>query len=225
VSGVHRGLVSVVALELAGPLVIFYGLRAAGVSQWIALLAAGALPAVRAVHGLVVERRVSGITVFVLGAMVLTVAMSFVSGSPRVLLIRNAWGTCALGVWALITLWGRRPFLYEAMRVISDRDKQQRWEANWRDHPPFRQVLRIATAVWGAALLADAALRVVMAATLPIDAVPLLDDVLLVVTLAALLAFQRLYGRAYLRRHGLRLRGVELVRLPVEASGLPGESR
>jgi len=102
--------------------------------------------------------------------------------------------------------------------VISDRDKQQQWETNWRDHPPFRHVLRVATAVWGAALLADAALRVVMAATLPVDAVPLLDDVLLIVTLAALLVFQRLFGRAYLRGHGLRLRGVELVRLPVEAT-------
>ncbi|MEU7738910.1 VC0807 family protein [Nonomuraea sp. NPDC049158] len=224
-SGMHRGLVTVAALELAGPLAIFYGLRAAGVSQWIALLAASALPAVRAVHDLIVERRISGITVFVLGTMMLTVAMSFISGSPRVLLIRNAWGTGALGLWALITLCGRRPFLYEAMRVISDRDKQQQWEMNWRDHPPFRHVLRIATAMWGAALLADAALRVVMAATLPVDAVPLLDDVLLIVTLAALLVFQRLYGRAYLRRHGLRLRGVELARLPVEATGLPEESR
>ncbi|MFD1544585.1 VC0807 family protein [Nonomuraea guangzhouensis] len=224
-SGPHRGLVTVAALEFAGPLVIFYGLRAAGVSQWIALLAAGTLSAARAVHGLVVERRVSGITMFVLGAMVITIAMSFVSGSPRVLLIRNAWGTCALGLWALITLCGRRPFLYEAMRVISDRDKQQQWAANWTDHPAFRHLLRIMTAVWGAALLTDAALRVVMAATLPIDAVPLLDDVLLIVTLAALLAFQRLYGRGYLRRHGLRLRGVELSRIPEEPSGTPEERR
>jgi hypothetical protein len=62
VSGMYRGLVSVAALELAGPLAIFYGLRAVGVSQWIALLTAGALPAARAVHDLVVERRVSGVS-------------------------------------------------------------------------------------------------------------------------------------------------------------------
>jgi hypothetical protein len=67
------------------------------------------------------------------------------------------------------------------------------------------------------AFLADAALRVLMAATLPIDLVPLLDDALLVVTLAALVGHQRHYGRAYLRRHGLRMHGVHLSRVDAPA--------
>lgn len=47
-----------------------------------------------------------------------------------------------------------------------------------------------------------------MAVTLPIDAVPILDDVALVLVLAVLLVFQRVYGRTHLRRHGIRMRGV-----------------
>jgi hypothetical protein len=65
-------------------------------------------------------------------------------------------------------------------------------------------------AVWGGACLLDAGLRVLMAFTLPIDLVPALDNVLLVVTLGAILLFQRTYGRRYLRRHNLQLRGVQV---------------
>ncbi len=87
-------------------------------------------------HDVVTRCRVSGVRIFVLATMALTVAMSFVNGSPRV-----------------------------------------------------------------------------MAVTFPIDLVPLLDDVLLVVTLAAVVGFQRFYGRSALRRNGLRMRGVHVERL------------
>ncbi|MBF8185793.1 hypothetical protein ITP53_08565 [Nonomuraea sp. K274] len=206
-------MLGVLVFEFAGPLAIFYGLRAAGVNQWLALLCGSVLPAGRAVHGIVTERRVSGTTMFVLGAMALTVVMSFVTGSPRVLLIRDAWGSAALGLWALISLLGRRPFLYEGTRMFLDPGKQEIWASNWERFPEFRHALRAVTAVWGVAFLADTGVRVVMAMALPIDLVPLLDDVLLVVTLLVLVAFQRLYGRVCLRRHGLRIRGVEMSRI------------
>ncbi|TDD12971.1 hypothetical protein E1294_42860 [Nonomuraea diastatica] len=201
---------------MAGPLAIFYGLRAAGVSQWIALLAGAVLPLARAVHGIVTERRVSGITVFVLATMALTVAMTFVTGSPRALLVRNAWGSAAMALWILLSLLRPRPLLYQA-RTFMGRDDQASWDASWDRFPEFRHALRVLTAVWGAAFAVDTALRVVMALTLPIDVVPVLDNVLLAVTLLVLIAVQRLYGSRYLRRHGLARRGAEIYRIAEEA--------
>jgi hypothetical protein len=210
----------VLVVHVIAPLALFYGLRSAGANQFLALLAGAAIPAAEAVRGLLVRRRAGGLQLFVLGAMALTVAVSFVSGSPRVLLIRSAWGTAALGAWMLVTLLSRRPFLYEAARVVLDEPKQRTWEGNWERHPAFRRLLRVCSAFWGTACLADASLRIVMAMSLPVDVVPLLDDVLLAVTLAVLLLFQRLYGRAFLRRHGLRRDGVRL--LQVRAAGATG---
>ncbi|HZE41025.1 MAG TPA: VC0807 family protein [Stackebrandtia sp.] len=213
------GLSRVLAVEIIAPLVLFYGLRWLGVGQFPALLAGAIIPAAGAVRDFVAERRVGGVRIFVLGTMALTVAMSFVSGNPRVLLIRNGWGTAALGGWMLVTLLARRPFLYEAARVVFDEDKRQIWERDWEQYPPFRRLLRICTALWGVAFLADAAVRVILAFSLPVDAVPALDDVLLVVTIAVILVLQRVYGRSYMKRHGLRMRGVHIT--PVDAWDRP----
>ncbi|WP_405058175.1 hypothetical protein OG474_36300 [Kribbella sp. NBC_01505] len=201
-------------LELGLPLVAFYGLRWAGASQFVALLAGAVLTGAAAVvHG-IRERRVTGIQVFVLGTMLLSIGISLVSGNPRVLLIRNGWGTAALGLWCLLTLLARKPFLYEAGRLVLPPEKAEQWAHNWDSSEVFQRLLRTCTAFWGAAFLVDAAVRVLFAATLPIDLVPLLDDILLVVTLAALVLFQRTYARASLRRHGLRLDGTRLVTAP-----------
>lgn len=207
----HGGVSRVLLIDVIAPLVVFYGLREMGVSQFLALLAGALIPLAGLVHGLVTEGRVSGVRLFVLGTMTLTVAMSLITGSPRVLLIRNAWGMAALGVWMLLTLFARRPFLYEAARVVFTEDRQRVWARNWDRYPPLRRLLWTLSACWGVACLADACLRVVMATTLPIDLVPILDDVLLVVTLATILLVQRAYGRPYLRRNGLRLRGADIV--------------
>ncbi len=66
---------------------------------------------------------------------------------------------------------------------------------------------------WGVLFLLDAAGRVVMALTLPIDVVPLLDDLLLVVVVIALPALQRVVGRRMLRNAGLRLQGTTITPL------------
>jgi uncharacterized membrane protein len=198
-------------LELLLPLIAFYGLRLAGASQFVALLAGALLTGAAAAVQVVREHRVGGIQLFVLGTMLVTVAMSFVSGNPRVLLVRNGWGTAALGIWCLVSLAARRPFLYEAGRLVFPPDKAEQWAESWDTHQVFRDLLRTCTAVWGVAFIVDAAVRVVLAAILPIDVVPLLDDALLVVTLGGLVVFQRTYARSRLHRNGLRLSGVQLL--------------
>ena len=214
----NRATSRTLLVEIVAPLAIFYGLRALGVEQFPALLLGAVLPTGNAVHSIVTQRRVSGVTLFVLCSMVLTVAMSLVTGSPRVLLIRDAWATAAFGIWMLTSLLTRHPFLYEGTRVLLDEGRQRVWTGNWERYPQLRHALRVSTAVWGGAFLADTAVRVWMAATLPVDLVPLLENVLLVVTIAVVLVFQRVYGRAHLRRHGLQMRGVHLSPITEKAA-------
>ncbi len=205
-----------VLIEVFAPLALFYGLRAVGVDQLLALLAGAAIPVVTGLRALAAGQRIGGVRWFVLGAMAVTVAGSFISGSPRALLLRGVVLMAALGGFLLVTVWARRPFLYEVARTVFDEDKQRTWCRNWDDHPPFRRLLRLCSALWAAACLLDAALRAVIVLVLPVDAVPIAELALLVVTLAALVIVQRVFGRAFLRRHGLRLDGVEVT--PVAAA-------
>ncbi|MEU3711964.1 VC0807 family protein [Streptomyces catenulae] len=210
------GALSRTLLRHAGlPLALFYGLRWMGASPFTALLAGAVIPVVVAVRGAVAERRVGGLPLFLLGTMGLTVAVSYVTGSPRLLLIRNGWGMAALGGWMLCTLLFRRPFLYEALRLVVDEERQRTLAESWERHPAFRRMLWWCSALWGIACLVDSAVRVALAMTLPIDVVPVLDEVLLAVTLVTLFAVQRLFGRAYLRRNGLRREGVAVLPLAV----------
>ncbi|MDT7785308.1 MAG: hypothetical protein QOF58_3727, partial [Pseudonocardiales bacterium] len=94
--------------------------------------------------------------------------------------------------------------------LVLPEDKKQVWAANWERHPAIRHALRGCTAIWGAIFLADTAIRVGMALTLPIDLVPVLDDVLLVVLLLVLVVVQRVYSRTVMRRAGLRINGVHV---------------
>ncbi|MDT7785397.1 MAG: hypothetical protein QOF58_3816, partial [Pseudonocardiales bacterium] len=73
------------AIDLIVPTAVYYGARAAGLSQMWALILSGVVPAVRALWSVITERKVSGLNAFVLGAVVLGFAMSFVTGEPRVL--------------------------------------------------------------------------------------------------------------------------------------------
>ncbi|MGI5131634.1 VC0807 family protein [Pseudonocardia sp. CA-107938] len=200
-----------VLVDVLAPLAIFYGLRAVGVDQVLALLAGAAIPVVTGLRDLAARRPIGGVQWFVLGVMATTLASSLISGSPRALLLRSAVMMAALGVFLLLSLWARRPFLYTAAMTVLDEDKQRTWSHNWDAHPPFRSVLRMVSGMWAAACLLDAALRAVAALALPVDVVPAVDLALLVVTLALLVVIQRVVGRAFLRRHGLRLHGVELV--------------
>ncbi|WP_406689772.1 VC0807 family protein [Saccharopolyspora sp. ID03-671] len=205
-----RPLLRRIGPDLLGPVAVYYLARIAGLAPTASLLLAAAVPVIRAARSYVTDRRVGGVTLFVLGAVALSAVMSLVTGDPRLLLVRAAWGTAALGILLLATLFARRPLLYSAAAAIFDDQRGAEWAANWERYPAFRRVLWSCTAFWGAMFLLDAAGRVVMALTLPVDVVPLLDDVLLVVVVVLLLAFQRIVGRRMLRNAGLRLSGTTI---------------
>ncbi|MFI9273380.1 hypothetical protein ACIGXM_22065 [Kitasatospora sp. NPDC052896] len=56
----------------------------------------------------------------------------------------------------------------------------------WKREPAFRRIWRVPTAIRGVAMLLDAAARIVMAHTLPVDLVPRLGASLRPVTLVLL---------------------------------------
>ena len=197
-----RANVMTVVFEVIVPMVLFYGLRAAGVSQWWALMA-GVLVAVPYVAWTVARnRRVDLIAVFTLSVLVLSVVLGLLSDDPRTLAIREGW-TAALGglfgLWMLVTVVTGKPAQLALGRTIAEIKRgvegAAAWAARWDTDARFRRGLRIDTAVWGAVLLASAVAHVVLVYTLPIDLISLVTTVEWFGSLALLITWHVWYIR------------------------------
>jgi hypothetical protein len=199
---VIRANVMNVVFEVVVPMALFYGLRAAGVSQWWALMAGVLVAAPYVAWTVARNRRIDLIALVTLSILVLSVVLSLLSDDPRTLAIREGW-TAALGglfgAWMLVTVVIGRPAQLTLGRAIAEikrgAEGAAAWAARWDTDARFRRGLRIDTAVWGAVLLAHAVAHVVLVYTLPIDLISLVTTVVWLATLACLIAWHVWYIR------------------------------
>jgi hypothetical protein len=201
-----------VLVDLIVPVALFYGLRGAGVELFLALLIGAALPAVAAIIKAVTTRRIDGLAIAVIVLLLLSSALSLVTGSPRFLLAKDAALTAVWGAWFFLSLRARRPLtfrfsrpLLEGHKVFDSATRTRRalpagtWDRLWETDSHFRHVWQVTTVIWGTALLLDAVVRVAMAYALPLDVVPALAGSLWLVTFLAL----QVITNVYLVRTGL----------------------
>lgn len=100
------------------PLLAYYALRAAGASVWVALVVPSVLTGAFAIAQWIRRRRIDVLGLFVLTVLVASVAISYVSGSPRFLLAKSAIFTAAIGAVLLGSLCLRRPFGFSIARDL-----------------------------------------------------------------------------------------------------------
>ncbi len=193
------GLSSIV-IDVLVPIALYYVLRSAGASVYLALLLGASVPALRTLASLIVSRTVDRLGAFMLTTMLAGVGVSLIAGSPRFLLAKEAWVTAVTGAWFLISARGRRPLaflfarsLLEGRRVFTNQSWDELWER-------FHRTFRISSVIWGVGMLGDAALRVLFAYTLPIDVVPALTAALFPVSFVVIALIDQInYQRTGLR--------------------------
>jgi intracellular septation protein A len=197
-----RKLLLTLGLDLVVPIALYYGLRLAGLTIYAALLiGAVALAAVMA-WKFTRTRRTDGMAVYVMTMMLLGVGVALITGSPRFLLAKDGWLTGVSGLWFLASLWGRRPLAFLGARPLLEGrfvPAVASWDVLWERLPRFRRIWRVSTVIWGVFLLGDAALRVLMAYTLPVDLIPLLSGLLW----GAVLLLLQVVNNIYYIRAGL----------------------
>ena len=194
------------AFDVVAPVGLYYGLRAAGVGVWLALVAGAAAPALSSLIGLVTRRRTDGLGLSVMALLLLSAGVSLLAGSPRVLLARDGLLTGTWAIWFFLSLRARRPVtfafsrpLLEGRRVFDPATRSwvppgpDSWDALWEKEPRFRHIWRVVTVIWGVALLADAVIRLLMAWTLPVGVVPGLGGALWPVTFVILQVITNVY--------------------------------
>jgi TctA family transporter len=185
-----------VAVDFGLPTVSYYLLRALGISVYAALLLGALVSAVIAAVPLLRSRRkLDGLAVYWTAMMVGAVGVSLISGSTRFLLAREALLNGITGIWFIVSIWARRPLAYLfSQPMIEGRMRwPDGWDELWERSARFRRMWRVSSAIWVTGLLVDAALRIVMAYSLPPDSVPALGTALYIATSVVLIAITNVY--------------------------------
>ncbi len=183
------------AVDFGLPLAAFYGLRAGGVETYRALVIAAVVSASIAAVTLARYRRLDGMAAYMAIMMLGSVGISLLAGSTQFLLAREAVMTAVTGVWFLAGVRARRPLVYLFSKPLLEGRFRwpSSWDQLWEGAPRFRRMWQVSSVLWGIGSLADAALRVVMAYTLPADVVPALGTALYAGTSAVLIAVTTVY--------------------------------
>ncbi|MFD8604363.1 VC0807 family protein [Streptomyces globisporus] len=187
-------------IDLVVPLASYYVLRALGASVWTALLTGAALPMLRLSAGLVLRRRVPGASLFVLGLITVGTAIGLMTADSRLLMARESYLTGFVGVWVLLSLLRARPLVFTATVGFMPPAPAEDWHRFWETSEIFRRAMRGMTWGFGLAFLIDAAARVVMSYTLPLDLVPATSAALLAVMLVVVVRTGKAWGRRHMRR-------------------------
>jgi hypothetical protein len=181
----------------AGLSVIAFGVaRLLGYSPFVALVVGALVAGSRAIYVIIRRREADPFALFMVGIFVVGLALSFFTGSPRFLLVKESFGTGAAGLAFVLTCLRGKPLAYHASQRVAAPTVEERteWEGLWATEPTFRRRFRIMSLVIGGALLVEALVRIPMIFVLPIDLMAVLSPILtpVVITLTSVWAIR--YG-------------------------------
>jgi hypothetical protein len=187
-----------VVVDLVVPTAMFYVLRAFGVGLYLTLILSAVLPAAVALVRWSRSRQRDGLAIYTLSMLVLSTLVSLIGGSPRFLLAREGWLTGVTGIWFIASVRTTRPLAFHYTRPMLEgrrrlADIPGDWDELWERLPRFRRIWKVGSLLWGVALLADSVARVIMAYTLPVNAVPALGTALYGVTTVVLIVITNIY--------------------------------
>lgn len=170
-----RSLLPILVLDIVCPYLAYHYLRQQfpRMSPSRALLLSGVFPVLNNVRSLVRSRTLDIIGVVVLVGIVVGAASAFVTGDPKLLLIRESFVTGALAIVCLASLLWPRPLLFFIGRDFStghDPARVAEFNALW-ERPGARGVFRVMTVVWGLGWLGEFLLKIVLVLTLTIPQV------------------------------------------------------
>jgi hypothetical protein len=133
--------------------------------------------------------------------------LSFFTGDARFLLAKDSAGGAIAGLWFLASCFVGRPLIYYASRRFQARtpEAQVAWDAKWREEKGFRNVMRTMSAVWGAGLLVESAIKLVLVYTFPVDVMVAVSAVMGPATFGLLMVWTIWYS-VYIQRKAAALR-------------------
>jgi uncharacterized membrane protein len=160
-----RPLFQTILLDVAPPLVAYYGLRAAGVSEYVALLSATVLSGLRVVHGVVKSRRLDPFAIYLLLTFGLSLAVGLATSDARLILVGNTFVNGLGGLFFLGSCFVGTPLT----QVVGERFRRPE-VVDEAAAARLRRVHVQLSAMWGIGLLIEVGIRLVVIAHLSVDA-------------------------------------------------------
>ncbi|GAA2560954.1 hypothetical protein GCM10010435_35670 [Winogradskya consettensis] len=152
-------------LDVIVPVILYFILKKLGSSDFWALTLAGVGTGVYALVNTIRRRKLDFIGILVLLEIVLSVGLLFITDDPRLVAIKPAFYTTLTGLYFLFTCVAGKPIIYTAVTPIAtdgDPVRTKAYAQAWDESRPFRVRERLMTAVFGAGLLIEAVLRIVI---------------------------------------------------------------
>jgi hypothetical protein len=197
-----RGLLRSIVISIVLPAIVVQILIRVRVPLIDALAIAAIFPlgaAIRAwTRGIVDVIAIIGLLFIVVG-----VATSFVSADPRYALVAGSLGSAIFGGACLLSLLAPRPAIFVIAKGAGGAEAGATFDRLWEERPAYRASMRLITAVWGVALLAEAVLRVALAYVLDPKLTAILSPALDAAALIALILWTIVYVRNARKRAGL----------------------
>ncbi|ODU04809.1 MAG: hypothetical protein ABS81_09060 [Pseudonocardia sp. SCN 72-86] len=151
-----------VLLGVVAPIVSYQVLTATGVAPLPALAIGTVFPLAGVVLEAVRARRLDIVNALSLAAIVVGLTGGLLFGSTRFLVVKDAIITGTVGLVFLGSLAVGRPLLL----LVSRRLRGAVVDASWAADPGYRHHVRVLTAGWGLAMVAEASIRITISAWL-----------------------------------------------------------
>src|SRR5215813_7807726 len=169
-------------IDIGIPVGTYYLLRDGfGVSLWLSLALSSIGPAVRAIAGLVAERRLNLLAALMLAVNLAGIGVSFLSGDPRAMIAKDSIVSSVIAFAILGSVALRRPLMSVGLKPYMTKGKTERiaaWDRLSMTSARFRRLELAFSAIWGLVLLAECAARLVGAYTLPVTTMVWLGTVM-----------------------------------------------
>ncbi|WET82870.1 hypothetical protein P3102_17515 [Amycolatopsis sp. QT-25] len=194
---------SLLLWDVALPLAVYYGLRLAGQNEQVSLLAGAVVAGARIAWVAVRERSFDGFAALLAGVLGAGLVLSLASGDAKFLLLKESFATATAAIVLLVSCFSRTPMVLVAVRAGSNAAKRTEIDRLGDEVPAFRRAFTRMSAVWGVALLLEAAVRVPLVYTLSADVMNALSVALLIAVIGGLSLWSVRYAEKIQKRHSV----------------------
>jgi hypothetical protein len=177
--------------------VVVYNILLDHFSSFVSLLLATMVPLLDNLYHIVRHRKADAFGLFMLTAFVLSLLAFLLGGNEKLILMRESLVTGILGLIFIGSLFYSKPLIYHfAIRFSSNDESEQKgkFANNW-EYSYFRFVIRLMTAVWGIALLAEAVIKTILVYELSISAFLAVSQIIFYSVLGVTILWTVIYRR------------------------------
>ncbi|MFI6168991.1 VC0807 family protein [Nocardia sp. NPDC051052] len=182
--------VASIARDIAVPVGAYFVMHRLGYSDFAGLLAGTLLSAAMVIGQAIRTRRLEVMSAIILGGFVFGLVTSLISGDPRMMIAKDSAATVLIGLAFLISAMIGKPLIYLVARkaiAAGGPAKVAAFEAAYRTNPDKRRAFTRMSVLWGAGLVGEATLRIVLAYQLPVHTMAWLSPVLMIAVVGPLM--------------------------------------